>query len=333
MFRRLKGYARFLFACAMAYGLFRFWISPIWDWSGQMAVTGNRLVTRQEITDRLKIPHKTALYRLNPQYIATQLEQVPAVSRVAVRRWLFPARLELTIIERQALVEVADDQSPGADDAPTPSPTPSTASAASPVPAPSPTTAGPMAPAPAAAVEGGLRRWIDQEGVVFAAPPRLMSARFGILVHTDLPPGSHLPPTVQNHLFELLNAWPHDQGGRLDLRDPKDVFASIGSWPVRLGEVDDVQLKFTTFQNLQPLATRYKDRLKYINLRFPNSPTLMLKTGAEIKPGEGGRSDASPAPNPSPTAAPVVTTKPTAKATAKPDQKPAPKSSPHAKPN
>ena len=190
-----------------------------------------------------------------------------------------------------------------------------------------------MAPAPAAVGESGLRRWIDQEGVVFAAPPRLMTARFGILVHTDLPPGSHLPPTVQNHLFELLNAWPHDQGGRLDLRDPKDVFASIGSWPVRLGEVDDVQLKFTTFQSLQPLATRYKDRLKYINLRFPNSPTLMLKTGAEIKPGESSKGDASPTPNPSPQSSPGGTPKPTPKTTAKPAQKPTPKLSPKAKPN
>jgi hypothetical protein len=317
MFRRLNGYARFLFACAMAYGLFRFWISPIWDWNGQMAITGNRLVTRVEVTERLKIPRKTALYRLNPQYIAAQLSEVPAIGRVAVRRWLFPARLELTIIERQALVEIADDKAPAPDDSPAHASSPSPPSS-SPIPSPSPTTAGPMALAPMTANEKGLRRWIDQEGVVFAAPPRLMTARFGILVHTDLPPGSHLPPTVQNHLFELLNAWPHDQGGRLDLRDPKDVFASIGTWPVRLGEVDEVALKFTTFQQIQPLATRYKDRLRYINLRFPNSPTLVLKTGAEIKAGDGGKIDVTPSPTSSPT-----------KATPRPAPHPSPKPSVH----
>jgi hypothetical protein len=128
-----------------------------------------------------------------------------------------------------------------------------------------------------------------------------MWARFPIMVHTSLEPGSHLPPKAQAHLFELLNAWPHEQGGRLDLRNPEDVYASIGGWPVRLGEVDEVQLKFTMLAQLEPLAAKYKDRLKYINLRFPASPTLVLKTGAEVKPGtETPKGPASPSPQASP---------------------------------
>lgn len=314
MLRRLKGYARFLLGLAMAYALYRFWSAPVWDWSGQMSITGNRLVTRQELLDRLEVTKKTPLYRLNPQYISTQLEGVPAIARVAVRRWLFPARLELNVIERQALVQVADDH-PGADPTPTPAPH------ATPTPSADKPSAAPSVPPQ----DTTPRRWIDQEGVVFAAPPKLMSPRFGIQVHTDLPPGSHLPAAVQTHLFELLNAWPHDQEGRLDLRNPNDVYASIGGWPVRLGEVDDVALKFAMFQHLEPLATKYKDRLKYINLRFPSSPTLVLKTGAEIKPSDHAaeKAPASPvtdqevaSPLPSPSApSPHPSPKPSAKPT------------------
>lgn len=294
MWRRLKGYARFLLACVLAYGLYRFWTSPIWQWNGQMAISGNRLVTRQALLDRINVPPHTPLYALNPQHIAMQLEGIPAIGRVAVRRWLLPARLEVNVLERQALVEVVDEHAP--QPSPTPSGSPSPAPSAKPSPAASP---GPMAtPRP----DTGTARWIDQEGVVFVAPRRLMTARFPIMVHTNLEPGSHLPPKVQTHLFDLLNAWPREQGGRLDLRNTDDVYASIGGWPVRLGEVDDVQLKFTMLAQLQPLAAKYKDRLKYINLRFPNSPTLVLKTGAEVKPGN--EAVVSPSPGPSPKASP-----------------------------
>jgi cell division septal protein FtsQ len=292
MWRRLKGYARFLLACVLAYGLYRFWTSPIWQWNGQMAISGNRLVTRQALLDRINVPPHTPLYALNPQHIAMQLEGIPAIGRVAVRRWLLPARLEVNVLERQALVEVVDEH------APQPTPTPST----SPAPSPSPKPSGSPSPMATPKPDTGTARWIDQEGVVFVAPRRLMNARFPIMVHTTLEPGSHLPPKVQAHLFELLNAWPREQGGRLDLRNTDDVYASIGGWPVRLGEVDEVQLKFTMLAQLQPLAAKYKDRLKYINLRFPNSPTLVLKTGAEVKPGN--EAAATPSPGPSPKASP-----------------------------
>lgn len=321
MLRRLNGYARFLLCLVLAYGLYRFWASPMWDWNGQMTISGNRLVTRQTLLDRLEIPKGTPLYRLNPQYIATQLEGVPAIARVAVRRWLFPARLELNVIERQALVEVAEDRLPEpGETVPGPSPSPSRAPGAKPSPGAS------ARPSTALTADSTPRRWIDQEGVVFSAPPRLMTARFGILVHTDLQPGSHLPQALQAHLFDLLNLWPKDEGGRLDLRNPSDVYANINGWPVRLGDVDDIQLKFAMFQHLEPLAAKYKDRLKYINLRFPDSPTLVLKTGTEIKPGDGSKAPtptaapASPAASKAPTTAPSAA--PTPMATPEPKAKP-----------
>ena len=255
MLRRLYGLARLAVAAAMVWTTWWLWTGPFWRWDGQMTVTGNRLVSKQEIFSKLYVPQNTPLYMLNPQGIAAQLGAIPSVAQVAVRRWLFPARLEVMILERQALVRVE----------------------------------GPKGEP--------VSRWIDQEGVVFAAPGAHIKARFPIRVWTELQPGDRLPPEVQTHLFELLNAWPKQAEGRLDLRKPRDVYAAIAGVPVRLGEVSEIALKFAMFDHVQPEAKKYKDRLKYINLRFPASPTFVLKTGDEIKL-ERARAKSSSKPSP-----------------------------------
>ena len=260
--RRLYGLARLAAAGAMAWTIWWLWTGPFWKWDGQMTVSGNRLVGKQEIFAKLYVPQNTPLYMLNPQAIAAQLGAIPAVAQVAVRRWLFPARLEVMILERQALVRVE----------------------------------GPKGEP--------VSRWIDQEGVIFAAPAAHIQARFPIRVHTELQPGDRLPVEVQTHLFELLAAWPKDAEGRLDLRKPRDVYASIAGTPVRLGEVQEIALKFAILDHVRPEAKKYKDRLKYINLRFPASPTFVLKTGDEIKL-EKAQAKAKPVPQPSGSVAPA----------------------------
>ncbi|MEB3329416.1 MAG: FtsQ-type POTRA domain-containing protein [Candidatus Sericytochromatia bacterium] len=238
------------------------WLGPFWRWEGLLTVTGNRLVSAQEVFSRLYIPQRTPLYMLNPQQVSAQLASIPAVARVSTRRWLFPPRLEVMILERQALVKV--EGAPGE----------------------------------------RVSRWIDQEGVVFSAPSARMEAQFPVRVWCDLQPGQRLPKTLQAEFFEFLAAWPAGQPGRLDLRRPNDLYASVGGWPVRFGEPQEASLKLSLLADLQPLAKAYRERLRYINLRFPKSPTFMLKTGDEVKVGkaEGGTGQPVKSPTPKPAA-------------------------------
>ena len=251
LFRRLRDLARLVMALIVAYGIYWLWASPVWHWQGQLAITGNRLVSKQEILDRLEVPADTALYRLNPQWVASQLTGIPTIAKVAVRRWLFPPRLELTVLERQPLVSVTS-------------------------------SAG--------------NWWMDQEGVVFAASPKLVKPRFAVKLQTGLKVGDRLPASVQAHLFEILTTWPAGASGHLDMRQIADVRAVVDGWPLRLGTVDDVPVKFGMFQHLKPLAQKYKDRLQYIDLRFPESPAFKLKSGDSIDAKK-------PAPKPSPASA------------------------------
>lgn len=269
--RRLKDLASLVMVGTLAYGTYWLWGSPVWHWQGQMSVTGNRLVSKQEILARLNVPQNTALYRLNPQWVADQLTDMPTISKVAVRRWLFPPRLELTVLERQPLV----------------------------------------------AVEGG-NLWMDQEGVVFPASPKLVKARFPVKVATSLKSGERLPPQVQAHLFELLATWPKGAGGRVDLRKVNDVYAQVDDWPLRLGEVTEVGTKFGMFAHLKPLAQKYKDRLQYIDLRFPTSPTFKLQSGDTI---DAKGEPKAPAAKTSPSPAPAASASPSPRPSSTPESK------------
>lgn len=239
------------------------WLGPFWRWDGLMTVSGNRLVSRQEIFSRLYIPQNRPLYSLNPRTISAQLAALPPVEQVVIQRWLFPPRLDVMIVEREAFVGVMGSS------------------------------------------QEIMARWIDREGVVFQAPTARMSPRFPVKLWTNLQPGERVPAPLQAHLLELLSAWPHKQPGRIDLRDPRNIILNVGNWPVRLGEPEEAALKLSLLEELIPLAEPYRERLKYINLRFPLNPTFVLKTGDEVKvEKEAEESRKSPSPKPASTGSP-----------------------------
>lgn len=271
--RRLKQLGALGMAIYLAYGLYCLWATPFWRWDGELRVVGNRLVSRQAILAKLDLPENTPLYRIDPQHIARQLAGVPAIARVGVRRWLFPARLELVVLERQALLGV---EGPG----------------------------GPY--------------WMDQEGVVFAAPSGAVKPRFPIRVQSGLKPGGRLAAKDRDGLFALLMAWPKQASGRIDMRKAGDARVMVGGMAVRLGGLSDVPAKFAMLDQLRPLAKPYANRLEYIDLRFVESPSFKLKTGSV----QAKRPAAAPASSPAPAAA--ATAKPTASPSAKPSGSPSP---------
>ncbi|MEB3284190.1 MAG: FtsQ-type POTRA domain-containing protein [Candidatus Sericytochromatia bacterium] len=239
--RRRRALLRRLVAVFALAAIGFLWLGSFWRWEGLMTVTGNRLVSRQEIFSRLFIPQNRPLYSLNPRTISAQLSALPPIEEVVIQRWLFPPRLDVTIVERDAFVAVVNSS------------------------------------------QDMTARWIDRAGVVFQAPVARMTPRFSVQVWTNAQPGERIPPKLQAHLLELLAIWPKGLTGRIDLRNEKDIFLSYSNWPVRLGAPEEATLKVAILQELIPLAEPYRERLKYINLRFPLNPTLVLKSGDEVK--------------------------------------------------
>lgn len=84
------------------------WAMPQWTWHGDLQVIGAKRLMATALADTLADYEGQALYRIDPRDIRKVVMSNPAVSDAKVRRWLFPARLEITLREREPLAKLAD---------------------------------------------------------------------------------------------------------------------------------------------------------------------------------------------------------------------------------
>jgi len=262
MWRRLVDLLQFVLALSLAYGIYSFWVADFWAWQGNIQTSGHRLVSRADVLARLFVPPNRALYRLDPEWIQAQLSVIPAIERVEVRRWLFPARISIKIQERRPMLRVQS-------------------------------------------VRGGGAFFLDHHGVVFGAAAVPLTPRFALKAIMMEGPGERVTEADARSLRALLAAWPAGVSGRLDLRRWNDVYVQIGEWPVRLGRLEAVELKLGLLQYLQPAVKRYRERLKYLDFRYVESPSIVLKSGDRLITEQA---KAKPSPSASP---PIVKMSPT----------------------
>ena len=76
------------------------WMMPQWIWDGEIRITGLRRVHQAAIAARL-LPHRgKPLHALDVARMRADLRELDAVEDAEIRRWLFPARLEVKVTER-----------------------------------------------------------------------------------------------------------------------------------------------------------------------------------------------------------------------------------------
>lgn len=197
------------------------WVLPIWQYSGEINIKGNRWVSTDTIRAAINPPQEP-MFRMDPLILKQQVQTIPQVERVDVRRWLFPARLEVRIKERTPVARIASQSI-----------------------------------------------YLDADGILFSAPIQ------------PVPLTVLLPASYQGESAEafrvLYREWPPKTPGLLDLRKKDDIKVSLGGLTARFGIAEEIPSKFRAFFRLRPLAKRYGDALEYLDLRFPDSPTLKCK--------------------------------------------------------
>lgn len=113
MTRRKRGpnvFAGILQAFVLGGAAVALWAMPQWTWHGDLKVIGAKRLMAATLADKLADRKGQPLYRIDPQEIRAQVLSNPAVSDAKVRRWLFPARLEVSIREREPLARLKDGQ-------------------------------------------------------------------------------------------------------------------------------------------------------------------------------------------------------------------------------
>lgn len=203
------------------------WMMPQWLWGGEVHITGGHRLSRAFIEQAAGLPSGHALYRIDPEAIRARLRAVPAIEDVRVRRWLFPARLDLTVRERSARAVVANQPQP---------------------------------------------TYLDSFGESYSLPGGGAAGEAPAIV-AELATAS-LTMEERTALRALFAAWPRGGRGTLDLRDPASWSASIDGIRVGLGAPSDLPQKLTVFSHLVPLARRAGKTIQYVDLRFPEAPTI-----------------------------------------------------------
>ena len=283
--RRLQETWTLLASIVLAYAIYWLWSSPAWAWHGSLDVMGNRIVPREEILARLSLPPGMPLFRIDPAVIRRELTTEPAIAHVVVRRWLFPARLEVMVLERQPLAAIAGFGDRWLDGE------------------------GTVFIAPKALVKPacGVRiaTALEPGGHL---PSKLMGGMITLLESWPKPPAGSIRSDASSRSLDATTRSQSPQPtetkgsaakppssarskapdekasdpGLVDVTRLSDVYAEMGGTRIRLGDLTEVPRKLGLVRHLMPLASKYGDRLEYIDVRFPKNPSLKLKSGEKL---------------------------------------------------
>lgn len=112
--RRIK-LTQFFWRFSLVSGIFAgvVWVSQHSDWTirspEQVQISGNRLLSLDSLRSSLPISYPKSLLQIQPQAITKKLNSNPAIAKASVNRTLWPPKLQIQIQERQpvALVPLA----------------------------------------------------------------------------------------------------------------------------------------------------------------------------------------------------------------------------------
>lgn len=112
MSQAARGPWGFIQAFFLGGALVAVWMAPQWQWDGVLTVGGTQRLSPELVRQIAQAGDKRPLYRVDPGQIRARLKAMEAVEDVRVRRWLFPARVEITVKERSPRVRLLDSQPP-----------------------------------------------------------------------------------------------------------------------------------------------------------------------------------------------------------------------------
>lgn len=95
------------------------WVITLPGWviqqPDQIAIAGNKLLSPQTIRRFLSLNYPQSLFRVEPQILATRLEETGPIAQATVSRQLFPPRLTIQITERQPVaIAISSQTAPNA---------------------------------------------------------------------------------------------------------------------------------------------------------------------------------------------------------------------------
>ena len=241
---------RIITVALLFYALIKFASLPQWYLSpslfnvypnNSLQINGNQIVPTFKVIEALrKVPlsHKP-VYLISTNAMEKALLDLPPVKKVYIRRFWFPARLNIAIQEKTPALAVA--------------PTPKV---------------------PPIAVFTDDATVIGKEYL----PLNYKGTVYNLLTYDDYTkwPPKHIRYFME--LAKLLEDSSMQKLVYLDIRNPDDVYAQLQSLRIRLGELDPlIFTRASKIKDVIGEALKIKDEVDYIDLRWEKSVSIKLK--------------------------------------------------------
>jgi cell division septal protein FtsQ len=106
-FALLAGLWRLACAVFLLYAIRELWLSDQWQWEpGAVEINGANFTDTDRLKRQLSFDKGAPLYRIKTTLEDSQLEAFPSIKKISIRRYLFPARIELTVVEREPFLRL-----------------------------------------------------------------------------------------------------------------------------------------------------------------------------------------------------------------------------------
>lgn len=210
-----------------------------------LEIVGNRITPTyriMSILQRTPVPQRP-IYLFNTKKLEKELETLEPIKEVYIRRFWFPARLDIIIIERTPILSISPAEN--------------------------------VAPI-AFFAEGG--KFIGREYMPLnPAFKTILVLSYGTK-GDDYKEWDAVKIKRIENLAKTLEYYSHEKVKYLDFRNPKDIYAQLQSVKVRIGELNSTTLpRITRITSILPEVKTLNKKVKYIDLRWEDTPYIKLE--------------------------------------------------------
>ena len=260
--QRLRVFLSFLLILGIAY--FCYWVTSLPQWyidatklanasPEVLKVYGNLITPDYKIINMVRqtqLPN-VQIFRLDTTELENNISQLQAIKKVYVRRYWFPARLVINVEERTPVFLLSPNLESDANSALT--------------------------------SDGVL---IDKDYLPLS--PTIKTKKLLTYGVKDGKDEVRDKKRVEELLkiVKAFETYSNQEVQYVDLRNLKDVYIMLQEYPIRLGEINDTTIaRIKWIASILPEARKYKEKVKYIDLRWEDSYYLRLKESKEeVKP-------------------------------------------------
>ena len=222
--------------------------------SSVLLIQGNNITPDYKIINIIRqtqIPY-TQIFRLNTKELEENIMQLQTIRKVFIRRYWFPARLNVAVDERVPAFLLAPNLE--------------------------------SEPNSALTTDGIL---IDHDYFPFKTPVKAKKLlTYGVRNGLDEVWDKKKVDELLK-LTKALETYSNQEVQYIDIRDKSDIYIMLKDYLVRFGEINDTaQSRAKWIASILPQAEKYGKKTKYIDLRWEDSRYIRLEGAKEIKEGE-----------------------------------------------